>query len=195
MALIIRSKTNMSAPLPGTPIVTPPSCADDFNRPDGPLGTTPVGAKPWVQHVGIIQIVSNSAEAINAAGSTGTYWSVDSGQPTGRVYLTALTPDAHLAARCDESGQGYLFGRSTATGKYGLSIRTSGQMTSLATVVAQPFLGPEKLSIEVLSNGRMLCKVNDQVVIDHTDTTYNGTRAGIRLYGIGAKADNFAVYA
>lgn len=195
MTRVIRADRNLTAPLEGTPIIAAPKVADDFNRTNGPLGATSVGAAPWQQIVGTIQVIDGQAQATSVAGATGALWATNTTLAAGRFYLTTPTADSYLFVRGDAAGQGYLFGRSATNGVYRLSIRTSGTNTGIADTTAPALTGAEQLSVEVLAGGRMLCKVNGALVLDHTDPTYNGTHAGMRLLSVAHKADDFAAYA
>lgn len=184
------------------PVAALPAVAsDDFARADGPLGTTPVGAKAWTAMQGTIVIAGEkaTATAVNAVAGTptGAAAVVDTGltDATASIEVDGVQYNCGLLVRGRADGSGYYFMWSGSGVEYRIGIRNAtGNFTKLVgTGTTIPtFANHRKLSLTA-KGGKLTAKADGVTILETTDTTLTGTSQGIVYAATGFKVDNFRV--
>ncbi len=162
-------------------VAAPPTvhAADDFNRSDGPVGSTSVGSLAWAAQGGSWAIASNKLSMTTVSGSQQVLL-VNTGQTDGTVQATmSVFQNTGVCIAFNSAGtQGYLV-YSDSSGRVTLVKQTaSGAYTTLAqsaTGVAQA--GD---AIAIVKNGSSLAvKRNGTQILTATDSAYSGTYSGV----------------
>lgn len=169
------------APVAGTPTApTEPVLTavvmDDFARADGPLGTTPVGSKPWLYSAGTLSLVGGLVTA--SAGNAGAF--VDAGISNGTVGVTGSLSSQGLIFRASSTGEGYYFMWSGGGSEYRVGRRSAlGAFTPITgTGTTRTFTSGARYEVE-MNGSTIKCKVNGTTVLEITDSTYTGTHHGV----------------
>lgn len=165
--------------------------SDDFARADGPLGTTPVGNKPWLYSAGTMSLVNGLVTA--SVGNAAAF--VDAGYSNGTVGVTGSLNSQGLVFRASSTGEGYYFMWSGSGQEYRVGRRSAagGFTPILGTGTARTFTAGARYEVE-LNGSSIKCKVNGTIVLEITDTTYNGTHYGmVSASTTGAPLKNFQV--
>lgn len=165
--------------------------ADDFRRTDGPLRSTPIGARPWTLDGGTIEIVSNTARATAGAGSTGRGGSATiDGPAAGVLRLTGHSAGVGLYFRGTADGFGYAFIYG-ATNVYRLTKRMTNSFSQVAATSVGTLSPNDELTVEMIGD-RIICRVNGVVGVDVVDTEFRGTRHGVIYTNVNLSVGNFS---
>lgn len=163
--------------------------ADDFNRANGPLGSTPVGGFAWqMSPADYFQIVSQGAKA-NSSQDGASMW-ISDGQQNGTLTANISAVAQGLLFRATD-GVGYYFFYSSSAGAWRFGRKTGP--TAYTPIVAAPAAAFAAGTVEVVMDGsNFTFRVNGTQVLTATDTTYTGTQHGLMQQGGIATFDNFS---
>lgn len=191
---------SISADAPGVPPVVPEFltvASDNFTRADGPLGTTPTGAKTWTAGQGTVAIVKGKATATavsSAAGlPSGAGATVETGFTDG-VVTTNQTEGVNQGPlfRANADGAGYYFMYSASGVEYRVGTRNAagGFTKLLGTGTSVAHAPTSKMTVE-LKGTSITCKLNGATILQVTDSTFTGTRHGVVFADMGRSLDGF----
>jgi hypothetical protein len=170
-----------TGPIP-TPLVSYTTYASDtFDRANGSLGASEVGAKDWTLSVASsVSIVDGAAEWTTASATAGTIAYVDDGEATGRFIAEGVNSQSYgLFISGDSFLNGYYLFHSNGNG-WRIGIRTASGFTPLATAGSTtPPSTNVTLSLTRSSAGLLRGYVDGALIVSTTSTTYSGTRHGI----------------
>lgn len=172
---------------------------DQFDRANGPIGSTPEG-KPWIASGGSYVIEGGVAKtaALGMQGDpiTGGTTYFDSGVSDGALAAKVSGANIGILFRADAQGNGYYFMWSGSGGEYRLGLRASdGPFTKIVgTGTALPYTPDVTLRVE-MDGPNIRALANGVQVLQLTDTRRNGTHHGLTAAVTGATADFFAVAA
>jgi hypothetical protein len=165
------------------------SYSDDFNRANGPLGSTSVGGAAWSTPVGSVLIAnqtavpqsSDSTAIINATTSDGTL----------EADFVAAGSGGCLAFRMAADGlTGYLW-NATPGGQTLYKKTGAGAFTSIANVGWYVAAG-QRARVVLSGSSIQLVNVTTGNSLTVTDSSYAGTYMGIRADSTATAYDNFS---
>lgn len=174
----------VSATLTASTSAPTPTVADDFNRADGALGTTSVGAKPWANTgSSVMSIVGNQVKVTSGAGIGASLVPVDSPNGTFKATLKAVSGSAAtmisgLAFRATNDASCLMVAlRSSSTvAEYTLSSRSAGTTTTVFATGIVPAAGDV---VEVVLDGdSIVVKINGTAQPAQTVTAFNTVAKG-----------------
>lgn len=174
---------NVSAQSAASNSVTPTAPAagaiasDDFNRADGPLGSTPVGGFAWQQTpANTFSVVSNSLRDGGSSPDLSRAW-IDDGQADGRLSCIVQNQAQGLLFRAAADGSsGYYFFWSVGSSAWRFGTYAAN-FVGLASGTGAWSAGA-KIEV-VMSGSNFTFYVNDVQVLTATNTTHTGTRHGV----------------
>jgi hypothetical protein len=149
--------------------------ADDFNRADGPAGTTPVGGLAWATtNTGTLSIISNVPNITTTTNVESVAY-VDAGQANGTIQATIASWAGNVAQGIDFRGSGtadgYVFWASPSTKVYTVSRRTAANTYVTAASIATPTSVVGDVLKVVLNGATVTCYINGTQVATFQDTT------------------------
>jgi acyl-CoA thioesterase-1 len=168
--------------------------ADNFNRADGALGSTPTGNKAWnVAPSATAGIVGNQLKILTATSGTDNDVYVDDGQVDGIISVKMGSTLAQGLVFRSTGNNGYLLYRSGGS-QYTLARRTGPNAYSAlqSTTGVTPTVG-DVLTV-TLSGSSISVAINGAAQFTVTNSDYIGTRHGVWCGGTGAGAlfDDFS---
>lgn len=165
--------------------------ADDFNRPNGPMGATSFKGLPWSQSAGAGFSIAGNMLKLLTIPTTGqaTAWIEDpriDGTVTATLAIAGGGNNKGLFFRGQGDGAGYAFHGSGTT--YTLKARSAaGTLTDLATSTIQTRVG-DVLSAR-MQGSNITCYVNGVQALAVTNSLYAGTRKGFWAFANGGNSD------
>lgn len=193
---------------PTNPNIPTTGFADNFNRSDGPLGFTPVGAKPWLQYdaltssgavasPGVIRVVSNRAQATSLGGfvypvvecyeSDGVFSATVGLIGNRQGGLALRLKDAQnlirLALRLSAAGPTYTLQLVSTSGSSNLA--TSSVTSNVGDAISVEMSGP---SIRVYVNGTQIMTASTPVFVNETKHGLNFAQTDVAMDNVSFSA-------
>jgi len=161
-----------------------PTVSDNFNRADGPLGTTPVGGKTWATTgTAVMTVASNQAKVTSGTGIGAVLVPVDGTNGTFKATVKAVsgspaTMIAGLAFRSQDNSNTLMVAlRSTASvAEYTLASRVGGTTTTMVATGVVPAAN-DVIQVD-LSGDNIVVKINGTQVASTTSTQFNTLAKG-----------------
>jgi hypothetical protein len=180
-------------------VLTPVTyAADDFNRADGAVGSTPTGGYVWTQIGGSGASWTISSDQLRGVGGGQHVFVVDDGQSDGTVQITRISGNVHdyLTFRCVDNSNYWQLVPSPYDGYFHISKQVAGTWTDFGTgPVPYAVVGGETMSV-VLSGHTIIGKVNGTTVFNITDSDLStATKHGVGTDGLSSPPnlfDNFS---
>jgi hypothetical protein len=192
-------------PGPGTKGVGAPTCADDFNRANGGLGTN------WSTTTGLVAMAINTNAVTGVAGSDGMqFWNVQSlgTDHFSQVVLTTVAPvneNLGPCVRVDAAGNGYCY-YAAFNNERALYRINAGAFTLLVSVTTTTNTTNDVLRLAVSGTGATVAltmKRNGALdtvfgggtgVVNDTNAArlVSQVRAGLGGFGAAGRIDTFA---
>ena len=168
-------------PNPTYPVSGYPIASDSFSRPDGALGTTEWGAKPWANTGGTVTVSTGRAKYASGAGDV--YATVDSGaldvEVTTQIATLHADPRAGILARYSSDTR-HLIGRTSQGPTLGYTIAqrygAGNSISFLAQSAVVPKVG-DIVTMRVVGTSVQLI-VNGTLLLNATTSLEDGTRVG-----------------